>query len=112
MTIGSVDGDRPISYVDIQWLGLSFLLSGLLLAVNRFRTGSLVYTAIALQAAGYFLVLLFTPLDLLFQLSTAASRLLIQLAPSVVLMLGIALSPLRAAYRAEGPSPERPARGV
>jgi len=97
MTIGSVDGDRPISYVDIQWLGLSFLLSGLLLAVNRFRTGSLVYTAIALQAAGYFLVLLFTPLDLLFQLSTAASRLLIQLAPSVVLMLGIALSPLTAA---------------
>ena len=97
MTIGSVDGDRPISYVDIQWLGLSFLLSGVLLAVNRFRTGSLVYAAIALQAAGYFLVLLFTPLDLLFQLSTAASRLLIQLAPSVVLMLGIALSPLTAA---------------
>jgi uncharacterized membrane protein (Fun14 family) len=102
-TIGSVDGDRPISYVDILWLGLSFLLSGLLLAANRFRAGTLIYAAIALQAAGYFLVLLFTPLDLLFQLSTAASRLLIQLAPSVVLMLGIALSPFGAERSQGGP---------
>jgi hypothetical protein len=88
---------RPPPYGDMPWLAASFLLSGVLLALNRFRIGTLIWIAIGAQAMSYFVVYLFTPLDLTFHLVTSADRLVMELAPSIVLMLAIALRPYLAA---------------
>lgn len=80
-------------HTDYPWLFVSFLLSGVLLAANRFRAGTLQYAAVGLQAVSYFVFYLFTPLDLNWHLATSVDRLVIQLAPSIVLILAIALRP-------------------
>ena len=75
------------------WMALSLLMSLLLLALNRFRTGATIAVVFALQALAYFTVYLFTPIDLTEHLSESADRVILQLAPSVILLLAVSLAP-------------------
>lgn len=93
-SVWTVEGWLPASYADLPWLAIGFLLSGVLLAANRFRSGTFVFVAIGLQALTYLVFYLFTPVDLYYILASTADRLVLQLAPSIVLMLAIALRPL------------------
>jgi hypothetical protein len=68
-------------------------VSLLLLGVNRFRTGAALAVVFALQALAYFAVYLFTPINLTEHLSESADRVILQLAPSVILLLAVSLSP-------------------
>jgi len=80
-------------YLDYPWLAVSFALSTALLVRSRFRFGLMVYAAISLQLISYFLAYLFTPYDLGWILSTSVDRLIVQIAPSLILMLAISLHP-------------------
>jgi hypothetical protein len=90
---GTPAGIVPASYGDVPWLAVSFLLSGVLLAANRFRAGTLIWIAIGLQAISYFVVYLCTPLEIGFHLTTSGDRLVMELAPPILLSLAIALRP-------------------
>jgi hypothetical protein len=82
------------------WMGLSLLVTVLLLAFNRFRTGATIAVVFAVQALAYFVVYLFTPIDLTEHLSESADRVILQLAPSIILLLALSLAPfLRPAWR-------------
>ena len=75
------------------WMALSLLMSLLLLALNRFRIGATIAVVFAVQALAYFTVYLFTPIDLTEHLSESADRVILQLAPSVILLLAVSLAP-------------------
>jgi hypothetical protein len=91
--ISTAAGMIPTTVADAPWLAISFLLSGVLLAANRFRSGTLIYAAIGLQLLSYIVVYLFASIDLTTYLATTGDRVLIQLAPSDIVMLAIALRP-------------------
>ena len=82
--------DRRNTY---GWMALALLVSLLLLAFNRFRTGATIAVVFAVQVLAYFTVYLFTPIDLTEHLSESADRVILQLAPSVILVLAVGLSP-------------------
>jgi hypothetical protein len=82
--------DRRNTYI---WMALALPVSLLLLALNRFRTGAAIAIVFALQALAYFVVYLFSPIGLTEHLSESADRVILQLAPSVILLLAVSISP-------------------
>lgn len=78
---------------DFGWVTWSFLLATVLLAANRLRLGGAVYLAVVLQMLSYLIVYLFTPLPLMLHLAESADRLILQLTPAMLLLLGLSLSP-------------------
>jgi hypothetical protein len=88
---------RENTYV---WIWLALAMSLLLLAFNRFRTGAAVAVVFALQLLAYFAVYLFSPINLADHLSESVDRVILQLAPSVILLLAVSISPcLGASWR-------------
>jgi hypothetical protein len=75
------------------WMALAPPVSLLLLGVNRFRTGAALAVVFTLQALAYLAVYLFTPINLTEHLSESADRVILQLAPSVILLFAVSLSP-------------------
>jgi hypothetical protein len=73
---------------------LSGLRPGPETVISRHRPLTLVWVAVTAQAAFYGIALLFTPFDLNFQLVTSADRLILQLSPCLVLLLGLGLRDL------------------
>ena len=78
---------------DYPWLVASYLLAVLLTAFSRSRLGLAVLAAVSLQVASYFVVYLITPFETEYIVSVTFDRLLLQLAPSVVLLLAVAAHP-------------------
>jgi hypothetical protein len=78
---------------DYPWLAISYVLSAVMLAINRFKAGTAVFLAVSAQIASYFLVYLFTPYDLNWHLATSFDRLVTQIAPSLIVLLGLAAQP-------------------
>jgi hypothetical protein len=76
---------------DYPWLAFAWIVSTALAAMSRHRALTLIWLAVTAQAIFYGLALLFTPFDLTFQLVTSTDRLILQLSPSIVLLLGLAL---------------------
>jgi hypothetical protein len=86
--------------IDI-WLALAVPLSLLLLAFDRFRTGRALAAAFTLQLVTYFAVYLFDPLDLVPHFFSSSDRVVMQLTPAVILLLGVGLSSYVATGRLE-----------
>jgi hypothetical protein len=102
-------GTRPLASwsLDYPWIAVAFVLSSLLLLIRRPRFSGWVYAAVVGQMAAYVAAYLLTPYDLDYILATTMSRLVLQLAPSILLLLAISM--------ADVPSPrtrERQAEGV
>jgi hypothetical protein len=79
---------------DYPWLAAAWVVSTALTVISRHRPLTLVWVAVTAQAAFYGIALLFTPFDLNFQLVTSADRLILQLSPCLVLLLGLGLRDL------------------
>ncbi|TMC54738.1 MAG: hypothetical protein E6J20_02040 [Chloroflexi bacterium] len=79
---------------DYPWLAAAWIVSTALTALSRYRRLTLVWGVFSAQAIVLGLALLLTPNDVSFELNTAADRLVLQLAPSLVLLLGLALREL------------------
>jgi hypothetical protein len=86
---------------DYPWLAVAWIVSTGLAVMSRHRVLTLVWLAVTAQAIFYGLALLFTPFDLTFQLVTSADRLILQLSPCIVLLLGLALRDLAGAQTGE-----------
>jgi hypothetical protein len=78
---------------DYPWLALGFLLASVLLVLNRLRFGTMVYLVLCLQLTSYFIVYLLTTADLRYLLATSLDRVILQVAPSILLMVAISLAP-------------------
>lgn len=78
---------------DLGWLTIALILITELRLLGLNRLGGAARLVFAAQLLGYFLFYLFTPLDLAYHLSTSFDRLVLQLAPSVVLLLAVGLYP-------------------
>jgi hypothetical protein len=90
---------------DYPWLAVAWILSTTLTVISRHRSLTLVWSVVTAQAVFYGLALLLTPFDLTFQLVTSADRLILQLSPSLVLLLGLALRDLAGAKAVESQAP-------
>jgi hypothetical protein len=92
-------GTRQLVYerLDYPWIGASFVLASLLLLFRRPPFSQWVYAAVVAQIAAYFIAYLVTPYDLDWIISTTFGRLLLQLAPSILLLLAITLGQAPAA---------------
>ena len=92
-------GTRQLVYerLDYPWIGASFVLASLLLLVRRPPFSAWVYTAVVAQVAAYSVAYLVTPYDLDWIILTTFGRLLLQLAPSILLLLAITLGQAPAA---------------
>jgi hypothetical protein len=96
----SPQASTTIAWNTYVWMALALPMSLLLLAFNRFRTGAAVGVVFGLQLLAYFTVYLFTPIDLTEHLSESADRVILQLAPSVILLLAVSIAPyLSATWR-------------
>jgi hypothetical protein len=89
----SPQASTTIAWNTYVWMALALPMSLLLLAFNRFRTGAAVGVVFGLQLLAYFTVYLFTPLNLTEHLSESADRVILQLAPSVILLLAVSTAP-------------------
>lgn len=89
---------------DYPWLAVAWIVSTALTVMLRYRALTLVGLAVTAQAVFYGLALLLTPFDLNFQLVTSADRLILQLSPCLVLLLGLALRDLAGARAVESQS--------
>jgi hypothetical protein len=78
---------------DYPWLVASYLLSVALITLSRTPFALAILAAISMQVASYFVVYLITPFELEYIGSVTLDRLLLQLAPSIVLLLAVALQP-------------------
>jgi hypothetical protein len=78
-------------YDDYPWLAAAWIVSTALAVISRHPRLALVWVAVTAQAAFYAMALLLSPYDVTFLLFTAADRLILQLSPSLVLLLGLAL---------------------
>ncbi len=79
-------------YDDYPWLVAAWVVSTALAVMSRHRRLAVVWAVVTAQAAFYGLALLLRPYDVNFLLVTSADRLILQLSPSLVLLLGLALS--------------------
>jgi hypothetical protein len=95
--LGRLPSRRNIDF----WLVLAAPLSLLLLAFDRLRTGGALAAAFTLQLLTYFAVYLFDPLDLVPHFLSSADRVVMQLTPGVIVLLGVAISPYVATGRLE-----------
>jgi len=77
---------------DYPWLVLAWIVSITLAVLSKDRRLAAVWAIVTIQAAFYCLALLLSPYAVSFLLTTAADRLILQLSPSLVLLLGLALS--------------------
>lgn len=84
---------------DYPWLAVSYLLSLGLLAGNRLGAGTAVFITLSAQMLGYLVVYLLTPYDLNWHLATSFDRLIVQLVPSLILLLAVSASPWLSAGR-------------
>jgi hypothetical protein len=83
--------------LDYPWIAASFVLASVLLSVRRPAAAAWVYAAVVAQIAAYFIAYLLTPYDLDWIISTTFGRLILQLAPSILLLLAITLGQAPAA---------------
>ena len=76
-----------------EWSIIPFYLMGLALIGKEWRelkdNYALAVSIILLMLAGYYIVYLLTPLDLVYHLSTSFNRLLLQLWPTLILIWGM-----------------------
>jgi hypothetical protein len=95
-----IRGTRPLASLslDYPWIGVCFVLASLLLFIRRPRVSAWVYAAVVGQIGAYFIAYLLTPYDLDYILSTTFGRLILQLAPSILLLLTVTLGPPPAAH--------------
>jgi hypothetical protein len=89
---------------DYPWLVVSYLLSVVLIALSRTPLSLTVLAAISMQLASYLVVYLITPFEIEFIVSTTMERLLLQLAPSLVLLLAAAVHPYLSAGVSDSPT--------
>jgi hypothetical protein len=85
-----------VQHSDYPWIGVDLALALLLIAVRRRGPAIFLAAAVLLQLAAYFLVYLVTPYDLIFLISTSLDRLVLQITPSLLLLLAVSLYPFRA----------------
>jgi hypothetical protein len=78
---------------DYPWLAVSYVLSVLLIWYRRAPFAWRILAVITLQAAGYFVVYLITPFDTDYIVSVTFDRLMLQMAPSLLLLLAVAVHP-------------------
>ena len=79
---------------DYPWLAAGWIVATVLTVISRYRRLTLVWAALTAQGLTYGIALLTTPNDVTFELNTAADRLVLQLVPSLLLLLGLALREL------------------
>jgi hypothetical protein len=96
-----IRGTRPLASLnlDYPWIGMGFVLASLLMLIRRPPVSTWVYAAVAGQIAAYFIAYLLTPYDLGYILDTTFSRLILQLAPSILLLLAVTVGQPPAAAR-------------
>lgn len=75
------------------WIALALPLCLVLLAANRFRTGAGLAMVVFLQLLAYIAVYLFTPIDIVQHLEASADRIILQLAPALILLVAVSLAP-------------------
>lgn len=78
------------------WMALTLPLCLVLLAANRFRTGAGVALLVFLQLLAYVAVYLFTPIDIVQHLEASVDRIILQLAPALILLVAVSLAPFLA----------------
>ena len=86
---------------DYPWLAAGWIVATVLTVVSRYRRLTLVWAALTAQGLTYGIALLTTPNEVTFELNTAADRLVLQLVPSLLLLLGLALRELPHSRTAE-----------
>ena len=79
---------------DFGWILVGAVLAAELLVLRRGRETSVVAAVLFVQLAAYFLAYLFTPYPLEWHLSTSFDRVVLQLVPSLVLLLALAVRPV------------------
>ena len=78
------------------WMALALVLCLVLLAANRFRTGAGLAVVFFLQLLAYLAAYLFTPIDIVQHLEASADRIILQLAPALILLVAVSLAPFLA----------------
>jgi hypothetical protein len=78
---------------DEPWIAGGYVLSAILIFFSRSGLGLRVLLVVSGQLLSYFLVYLVTPNDLGYIVFTTFDRLVLQIAPSVLLLLAVALHP-------------------
>ena len=86
---------------DYPWLAAAWIVATVLTVISRYRRLTLVWAALTAQGLTYGIALLTTPNEVTFELNTAADRLVLQLVPSLLLLLGLALRELPHSRTAE-----------
>ena len=86
---------------DYPWLAAGWIVATVLTVISRYRRLTLVWAALTAQGLTYGIALLTTPNEVTFELNTAADRLVLQLVPSLLLLLGLALRELPHSRTAE-----------
>ena len=86
---------------DYPWLAAGWIVATVLTVISRYRRLTLVWAALTAQGLTYGIALLTTPNEVTFELNTAADRLVLQLVPSLLLLLGLALRALPHSRTAE-----------
>ncbi|TMF69285.1 MAG: hypothetical protein E6I13_08840 [Chloroflexi bacterium] len=79
---------------DYPWLAAAWIVATVLTVISRYWRLTLVWAALTAQGLTYGIALLTTPNEVTFELNTAADRLVLQLVPSLLLLLGLALREL------------------
>jgi hypothetical protein len=83
---------------DYPWLAAAWIFATLAVLVSRRPRLALVWLVVTLQIGFYAVALAFNPRGTGYELITAGDRLVLQVAPSLVLLIGLGM--------AEGPRPE------
>jgi len=86
---------------DYPWLAAAWIVATVLTVISRYRRLTLLWAALTAQGLTYGIALLTTPNEVTFELNTAADRLVLQLVPSLLLLLGLALRELPHSRTAE-----------
>lgn len=95
---------------DYPWLGAAWLFATVAVIASRRPRLTLVWLVVTLQIGFYAIALLFNPRGTGFELITAGDRLVLQVAPALVLLLGLSVAeaPRPASFRsAAGAKSER-----
>jgi hypothetical protein len=78
---------------DYGWIGIDLLLALLLIGFKRSRAAIPVTAAVLLQLAAYLAVYLVTPFEIGYIVNSSLDRLVLQITPSLLLLLAVALHP-------------------
>ena len=76
---------------DFGWIVVAGLLALELTVLSRLRAARTALLVLALQVSSYYLTYVFTPYNLENHMNTTIDRLFLQVAPALILVLGIAL---------------------